>query len=99
MRLKLWPHHSSEALLAEMVKFCADPERFGQFLFLSAQGEPQGLVEVAVRTDYVNGTVFACGLPRRHLRLARHEAQRHREGAGRCGGRMGAVPWLSRVRL
>jgi aminoglycoside 6'-N-acetyltransferase I len=56
LRLQLWPHQSAESLLPEMAAFCASPERFGQFLFLSSKTVAEGLVEVALRSDYVNGT-------------------------------------------
>ena len=36
--------------------FCAAPERFGQFIAYAPTYDPQGLVEVALRNDYVNGT-------------------------------------------
>ena len=56
LRLQLWFDQSAESLMPEMARFCAAPDRFGQFLFLSSEGAAEGLVEVAVRTDYVNGT-------------------------------------------
>jgi aminoglycoside 6'-N-acetyltransferase I len=56
LHLQLWPHHGPEVHLREMAALCAAPERFGQFLFLAPDGETQGFVEVAMRTDYVNGT-------------------------------------------
>lgn len=40
-----------------MRSFCAAPERFAQYISLSPSGETQGFVEVALRTDYVNGTM------------------------------------------
>jgi aminoglycoside 6'-N-acetyltransferase I len=39
-----------------MAAFCSAPERYAQFLFRSHTGEALGLIEVAQRTDYVNGT-------------------------------------------
>ena len=39
-----------------MAAFVAQPRRYGQFIVHSAAGEPIGLAEVALRTDYVNGT-------------------------------------------
>lgn len=56
LRLQLWPDGSTEEFLPEMAAACAEPDRFGQFLFLSPGGLAEGLVEVALRTDYVNGT-------------------------------------------
>ena len=56
LRQQLWPHHSADVLLAEMSTLCSAPERFGQYLWLSSTAEAQGFVEVALRTDHVNGT-------------------------------------------
>lgn len=56
LRSALWPHHDDGAHLAEMAAFCAAPERFAQFIAYAAPGTPHGLVEVALRHDYVNGT-------------------------------------------
>lgn len=56
LRLVLWPHDDRAAHLVEMARFCAEPGRFGQFIAYSKQGETRGLIEVALRTDYVNGT-------------------------------------------
>jgi aminoglycoside 6'-N-acetyltransferase I len=56
LRVALWPHHDPEAHVAEMARFCAEPARFGQFLAIADDGEVQGFVEVALRSDYVNGT-------------------------------------------
>lgn len=56
LRQQLWPHCSREEHLAEMSTFLEFPERFGQFVQCDGSGKPLGFVEVAVRTDYVNGT-------------------------------------------
>ncbi|MCU4146194.1 GNAT family N-acetyltransferase [Klebsiella quasipneumoniae] len=56
LRLQLWPDGSNAEFLPEMAAACAAPERFAQFLFLSEAGSAEGMVEVALRTDYVNGT-------------------------------------------
>jgi aminoglycoside 6'-N-acetyltransferase I len=56
LRRALWPHHDDRVHLAEMAAFCAAPERFAQFIAYAAPGTPHGLVEVALRHDYVNGT-------------------------------------------
>ena len=56
LRRDLFPHRSTEYLLAEMKTFCADPNRFAQFLSLSEGTTAVGLIEVSLRTDYVNGT-------------------------------------------
>ena len=39
-----------------MRTLCAQPERYAQFLACSADQEPQGFIEIALRSDYVNGT-------------------------------------------
>ena len=56
LRRQLFPHHADEVLLAEMARFCADPRRYGQFVRLATDGTPLGFIELALRTDYVNGT-------------------------------------------
>ena len=56
LRRALWPHDGDEAHLDEMGKFCAQPLCFGQFTALGDDGTPQGFIEIARRTDYVNGT-------------------------------------------
>jgi aminoglycoside 6'-N-acetyltransferase I len=55
LRMALWPADPAQHL-AEMQELCAQPGRYAQFLACSASGEPQGMVEVALRSDYVNGT-------------------------------------------
>lgn len=55
LRMALWPADRTEHL-QEMQELCAQPGRYAQFLAYSRLGEPQGLVEVALRSDYVNGT-------------------------------------------
>lgn len=55
LRMALWPASTAEHL-QEMQELCAQPARYAQFLAYSALGEPQGFAEVALRTDYVNGT-------------------------------------------
>ncbi|MGI4720135.1 MAG: aminoglycoside 6'-N-acetyltransferase [Janthinobacterium lividum] len=59
LRTALWPaegEEQGEEHLEEMRRLCAQPDRYAQFLAYSPLGEPQGLVEVALRSDYVNGT-------------------------------------------
>jgi aminoglycoside 6'-N-acetyltransferase I len=56
LRQELWPHCSREEHLTEMSSFCARPERFAQFVAYAGSGQAVGFIEVAVRTDYVNGT-------------------------------------------
>lgn len=55
LRMALWPAERDEHL-EEMRELCAQAKRYAQFLAYSSLGEPQGLVEVALRSDYVNGT-------------------------------------------
>ena len=56
LREQLWPHHPSAEHLAEMASFLASPERFAQFIEYDPSGNALGFVEVALRSDYVNGT-------------------------------------------
>src|SRR3954466_10057006 len=56
LRQALWPDESASATLAEMEAFCRSPSRYAQFVAMSAVGEPQGFIELALRSDYVNGT-------------------------------------------
>jgi len=56
LRQALWPEAGREEHLLEMASFAADPRRYGQFLAYSASHEAIGLAEVALRSDYVNGT-------------------------------------------
>jgi aminoglycoside 6'-N-acetyltransferase I len=55
LRMALWPADRAEHL-PEMQELCAQADRYAQFVAYSDAGEPQGLVEVALRSDYVNGT-------------------------------------------
>lgn len=55
LRMALWPADRAEHV-QEMRELCAQPGRYAQFVAYSSLGEPQGLVEVALRSDYVNGT-------------------------------------------
>jgi aminoglycoside 6'-N-acetyltransferase I len=59
MRQELWPHCSREEHLVEMSLFCAQPERFVQFITYADSNQAIGFIEVTVRTDYVNGTDFS----------------------------------------
>jgi aminoglycoside 6'-N-acetyltransferase I len=56
LREQLWPHCPRNQHLSEMSLFCAQPERFAQFVTYAASDQAVGFIEVAVRTDYVNGT-------------------------------------------
>jgi len=55
LRMALWPADRADHLL-EMQELCAQAHRYAQFVAYSDTEEPQGLVEVALRSDYVNGT-------------------------------------------
>lgn len=55
LRQRLWPHCTVEEHLGEMSAFVAEPARFAQFLEYDGAGKPVGLIELAIRTDYVNG--------------------------------------------
>ncbi len=55
LRMDLWPADRVDHL-QEMQELCAQPGRYAQLVAYSSLGEPQGLVEVALRSDYVNGT-------------------------------------------
>lgn len=55
LRMALWLSNKADHL-QEMRELCAQAGRYAQFVAYSALGEPQGLVEVALRSDYVNGT-------------------------------------------
>ena len=56
LREQLWPHQPSAEHLAEMASFLTSPERFAQFIEYDPSGNALGFVEVALRSDYVNGT-------------------------------------------
>lgn len=56
LRQALWPDASADEHLEEMAEQLAEPGRFGPFIATVADGTPLGLAEVALRTDYVNGT-------------------------------------------
>ena len=57
LRQALWPDGPMEQHLSEMSAFCANPERFAQFVAYAASGHAIGLAEASIRTDYVNGTI------------------------------------------
>jgi aminoglycoside 6'-N-acetyltransferase I len=56
LREALWPDCTLEEHLAEMALFCANPERYVQFMAYSSSRDAIGFIEASVRTDYVNGT-------------------------------------------
>ena len=56
LRQGLWPDSSAQEHLAEMAALLAEPHRFAQFIAYNETSTPVGLVEAALRSDYVNGT-------------------------------------------
>jgi aminoglycoside 6'-N-acetyltransferase I len=58
LRQALWPGTSREEHLSEMASLCASPQRFVQFVAYSGPSAAIGLIEAAVRSDYVNGTLL-----------------------------------------
>lgn len=56
LRQQLWPHCTVQEHSAEIDAFMAEPARFAQFIACDGVGQAIGLVEVALRSDYVNGT-------------------------------------------
>ena len=56
LRLALWPQGSLQEHREEMARFLAEPSRYAQFVAYASGGEPVGLAEAAIRSDYVNGT-------------------------------------------
>ena len=56
LRQALWPECPEAEHLTEMQLFVEQPEKYVQFVAYSVDGQPAGLVEAALRTDYVNGT-------------------------------------------
>jgi aminoglycoside 6'-N-acetyltransferase I len=56
LRQALWPEGTRDEHLAEMASFLAERKRFAQFIDYDAAGVPLGFIEIALRTDYVNGT-------------------------------------------
>ena len=56
LRQALWPDCPAAEHLSEMQSFVEQPDRYAQFVAYEADGQPAGLAEAALRTDYVNGT-------------------------------------------
>jgi aminoglycoside 6'-N-acetyltransferase I len=63
LRQALWPDCPADEHLAEMQLFVAHPDKYAQFVAYEADGQPAGPAEVALRTDYVNGTSGTDGSP------------------------------------
>lgn len=62
LRMALWPADRDDHL-SDMQTLCEQPGAYAQFIAWSSSGEPQGLVKVALRTDYVNGTDSSSSAP------------------------------------
>lgn len=56
LRIALWPHCSRDEHLAEMAEMLRQPKKFIQFLACTESGDAIGLLEMSIRSDYVNGT-------------------------------------------
>lgn len=56
LRQQLWPDCPADEHAREIEAQLAEPARFAAWLARDLEGEPQGLVEVSIRHDYVNGT-------------------------------------------
>lgn len=55
LRSALWPDEPGEHLAAMSAQL-ANPQRYAQFVAYGADGAAAGMVEAAIRSDYVNGT-------------------------------------------
>jgi aminoglycoside 6'-N-acetyltransferase I len=55
LRQQLWPHRTRDEHLTKMASLLAARKRFAQFVEYDDGDVPLGVIEVAVRTDYVNG--------------------------------------------
>jgi len=56
LRTALWPHANASEHRSEMELFCTRLDRFAQFVAYDESRQPIGMIEVALRSDYVNGT-------------------------------------------
>jgi aminoglycoside 6'-N-acetyltransferase I len=61
LRKALWPRCTSARHASEMSTFCANPDRFAQFVAFDGKRNAVGFIEVALRSDYVNGTTTSPG--------------------------------------
>ena len=94
LREQLWPDCPRERHRSQMAALLASPDRFAQFVEYDASNNPLGFVEVALRSDYVNGTttspvaflegIYVAPAARRQgvARKLFAEAQRWAVGAG-----------------
>jgi aminoglycoside 6'-N-acetyltransferase I len=55
LRQQLWPHRTRDEHLTEMASLLCAPKRFVQLVEYDDAGVPLGFIQVAIRTDYVNG--------------------------------------------
>ncbi|MFZ6742461.1 aminoglycoside 6'-N-acetyltransferase [Undibacterium sp. JH2W] len=56
LRQQLWPENTMEGHLLEMSELLQLPDRFAQFIEYDESGLALGMIEVSLRSDYVNGT-------------------------------------------
>jgi aminoglycoside 6'-N-acetyltransferase I len=56
LRHALWPEHARDELAADLAPMIAQPQRYAQFIAYGEARQPVGLIEISVRSDYVNGT-------------------------------------------
>jgi aminoglycoside 6'-N-acetyltransferase I len=54
LRLELWPNCTPERHVFEMSTYCANPDRYAQSVACDGTRNAVGLVEAALRSDYVN---------------------------------------------
>lgn len=59
LRQQLWPDCPVDEHRREIEEQLADPARFGAWLARDLDGEPKGLLEVAIRRDYVPGAEYS----------------------------------------
>lgn len=83
LREALWPDCPAAEHLAEMQSFVEQPDKYAQFVAYAADGQPMGLAEAALRTDYVNGTSGTNGTPVAFLEGIFVAPQFRRQGVGR----------------
>ncbi|POZ63493.1 aminoglycoside 6'-N-acetyltransferase [Chromobacterium alticapitis] len=56
LRAALWPHCPMDRHQREIAEQLGQPDRCAAFLAIDAPSGPCGLIEIALRNDYVNGT-------------------------------------------
>ena len=76
LRQALWPDCPRDQHLADMRSYVADRRRFANFLAYSTAADAVGLAEVALRSDYVNGTESSPVIFLEGLYVVPHERRR-----------------------